>query len=745
MKLGCFLMLMVGLVVWAGWSWSMPNPQPATLNGSRAAERTQAAAVEPPTVSPAGSAADRQDPQRIAATPAADDGEEGFSCVEEDGEPVQAAVRDGLVVELRNADGIRLGHQKVAIHWRKGWGNYGWDRGRTETDGSFASTVAMPQSFQEFVCEVPSGKFVFGGFPTPLVQNPRRVVFQLPRLAEMRFVVRDLQRAPVAGAWLQINSLPLSGDGCENILCPAGLGSLQTDAEGVVRVPLPPGAGHVYVGLLEDERHWQTEFRVPLAGGEVDLTLPQPANRYRVDISVQAAPEAGPIRRVHVSNHGAPPASRSPLVLGSSATTQVYEVQGSGGEYWAMVDAMPLQVQVQSQAGWHASTKLVAGQRTVHLVLQPPAPPKELGPVAELLVTLAREDGGVLQDAELRLHQASRLEGEPIAGLQRNGSAKIRQAATGARFCLSAKASGAPFVVSDVMELREGTQEINLVLPSVGKVRGMVVDADGKPAGAQVSLVRPELSVAGLLPDGTVVLPLHSTDSSTWSGEDGRFELHSVGPGEHEVLARYRQFALPARAKVRAGDEVTLQPGEGFADLHMLAVKVVDADRGEPLANSGIRVAGALTDVYYDAEKGCFLVAVRLGQVSLEVRALDYVSQQHSLVVRQGQAPMVLRMLASPVRRLRFVDAAGDSIRNAYVMAKDLQGQPMQLLTALVGDLDAAEVDRNGCVELRGLPAGPCKLQVVREYVGEEKKVIRELDLPAGAGIELRHTLVWGD
>lgn len=744
MRLGgifLWLTLLAGLAVWLGWLWHASPPEVTAGDTLREASHAQAAVPD----SAAVAGVTQQDPERNAVTPAADDVDEGFSCVDEDGEPVEGAVRKGLVVELRNADGTRLGHQKVEIYWRKGQGIFGWDRGRTEADGSFASTVALPQFFDEFACEVPSGKFMFGGFPTPLVHDPRRVVFQLPRLAELRFVVRDLQRAPVAGAWLQIESLPLSGDGCENILCPAGLGSLQTDAEGVVRVPLPPGAGHVYVGLLEDERHWQTEFRVPLAGGEVDLTLPQPANRSRVDISVQAAPEAGPIRRVHVSNHGVPPASRSPLVLGSSATTQEYEVQGSGGEYWAMVDALPLQVQVQSQAGWHASAKLVAGQRAVHLVLQPPAPPKQQGPVAELLVTVVREDGGVLHGAELRLHQASSLHGESIAGLQRNGVAKMRQAATGARFCLSAKASGTPFVVSDILELREGLQEISLVLPSASTIRGMVLDADGKPAVAQVSLVRPELSVAGLLPEETVMLPLHSTDSSTWSGEDGRFELHSVGGGEHEVWARYKQIALPAKAKVRAGDEVKLQPGEGFADLQMLAVKVVDADRGEPLANSGIRVAGALTDVHYDAEKSCFLVAVRCGLVSLEVRALDYVKQQHSLVVQQGQAPLVLRMLPSPVRRLRFVDTKGDSMLGLNVTALDLQGRPIQLLTAFVGDLDAAELDRNGCVELRGLPAGACKLRVVQERSGEEKNVIREFDLPAGVGIELRHTLVWGD
>lgn len=741
MKHGSLLLLLVGLAALAGWLWHAPGPEETAGQDVRGAADPQPAGTD----RSAANAAEQPDPSRTAVTGAADEVDAGFTCTDEDGEPLADAVRDGLVVELRQADGSRAGHQKVGVYWRKGWGNYGWDRGRTEADGTFASTVGLVQHFEEFSCASPAGEFTFHGFPTPLARDPRRVVFQLPRLATMRFVVRDLQGAPVAGAWVQIQTLPLAGDGCENILSPADLDDQQTDAEGVLQVELPPGTGSATVCLDEGVPQLTAEFRVPLAGGTVDLALPQPAHRSPLQISIQAPSSAGAMHKVEVASDGPPPASRSPLVFGGWAPTHEYKVHGSSGAYWALVDALPLRVQAQSKAGWRASAKVAAGQRSVQLVLQPPEPPPAPGPVAELVVTVVRDDGRPLAGCDVSLHQAPEFHREPIADLDRNGMATVRKAATGAKLCILAKAAGTPLVLSDLLELREGRQTVTLVLPAGGTVRGVVLDAEGRPARAQVSLRRPEPSLVGMGFPGAAALPLSANEDTRWSGDDGRFELGAVGPGEHEVWARYDRLALPARAKVVAGGEVTLRPGEGFADLHLLAVQVVGAEHGEPLLRSGIRVPDALTEVYYEPEPRCHCVAVRPGTVSIEVRALDHVKQILTTTVQKGQAPLLVRMTPSPMRRVRFVDAAGGGVRDLLVTAMDPQGQPLDLLTALGTDSAAAEVDDNGCVELRGLPPGACKLRVASGRDEEQAKSAREFDLPAGAGIELRHTFFWDD
>src|SRR5690606_7796664 len=59
---------------------------------------------------------------------------DAFVCTDEDGDPIADAVRDGVVVEVRDADGKPCAHCRIGVHWRKGFGLYGWDRGRTGRD-----------------------------------------------------------------------------------------------------------------------------------------------------------------------------------------------------------------------------------------------------------------------------------------------------------------------------------------------------------------------------------------------------------------------------------------------------------------------------------------------------------------------------------------------------------------------------------------------------------------------------------
>src|SRR5262249_35740822 len=76
--------------------------------------------------------------ERVDSSPVATG---GFVSRTEEGEVVADAVRDGLEVLVLRQDRVPVADAGITAHWRKGFGLYGSDAGRTDARGRFATTV----------------------------------------------------------------------------------------------------------------------------------------------------------------------------------------------------------------------------------------------------------------------------------------------------------------------------------------------------------------------------------------------------------------------------------------------------------------------------------------------------------------------------------------------------------------------------------------------------------------------------
>lgn len=276
-------------------------------------------------------------------------------------------------------------------------------------------------------------------------------------------------------------------------------------------------------------------------------------------------------------------------------------------------------------------------------------------------------------------------------------------------------------------------------------MRGRVVDAAGRPLAADVRLLRPSMQLRELADGVPDVLADPASGETVDTGAPGEFTFHGLGPGEHEVWAHPDDGGLPARARVRAGDDVTLRPDQGCEDVFLLAFDAVDAVTGAPMALADLRVRGAVRGPAR-AEGGARFgpAAVRAGEVTVEAYAIGYAEFEQRLVVGPAAPRCALRLQPSPLRFVRVRDARGAPVWPAEVRARAADGTDLAWIDEF-GRWDGTvlRTDRNGCVTLRGLQTGAHTLVVARGTRGDGPS--QEFAIEATAGLDARLELVWRD
>ncbi|MEQ1632104.1 MAG: hypothetical protein ABL997_07005 [Planctomycetota bacterium] len=702
--------------------------------------------MDAPGPAPAPAAAEDQKEPAARTVIADDKGDGAFHSEDDDGQVLVDAVRDGIVIEVRDSNGAPCGGYPVKVDWRKGWGMYGFDRGRTEKDGTFATTVAQIPFFESFSVEHPiHGELGSGTVPIPTADDPRRVVYVLPRMAELRFVARDLAGAPFAGAKFELRASPDPLGLRENVLVPDAAEPARTDAEGLLTARLPTGIADVEVSVGDERPALEARVRVPPAGGEVDLVLPNPDSRHELRITVVRPEEAGMLQRIHAWGRSDLPRPRSPLLIQFESKQRDYEVHtASDGTFTAKVDALPFRIHAQSSNQWFDSKEVAANQREVQLVLRPIPPQQPKEPMAQIAVTVTGVDGTPASGAQVRLHLTPDLVYGSDSTADQDGKLVLTAPATGKTACVSARDYKLPFVLAGPVVLREGKQEVKLQLLPGGVIRVAVVNADGAPVKSDVLLRRPAGPLREMEGGGPEILPHSPSGDSGGTGESGTFDFDGIGPGVHEVWAFPDAGGLPARALASAGDAVTLRLGDGCDDVHLLEVQVVDADTGEVLPYVAIRVDGSIYTPVRDGERGPFRVPVRDGEVVITARAIDHVVQAVKFTARKGGPACTVRLEPSPLRFVRLVDENGIGMHPYELRGVTEAGEEIEFVDEH-GNYEGSVVrtDRHGCATMRGLPRSGCTL--IAEFGGETdgKRKEREFALPAGAGLDARFDLVW--
>lgn len=728
------ILTLVALAAWLLWPAAGPvGFAPAATNDAPVAparvEGVAAARSEPPGANPVR--------REIAEEEDAD----AFVCTDEDGEPIAGAVRDGVVVEVRDADGEPCANCRIGVYWRKGFGRYGWDRGRTAPDGTFATTVHEVRFFEMLELQHPTlGGLESHATPIATAHDPGRVVYMVARLATVSFTVGDLDGAPVAGAAIECSSTPEPPAPRVTLLVPATPEAV-TDEHGRATMQLPVGAGEVVAKLGEQRPAQEVLLHVPPAGCEVDLLALPTAGRREVVVEAVLPPGAEPVRFTHAWCRAELPVPKSPLVIGCETKQRDYPMQAIDAVTWRThVDPLPWLVSLRTGDGWQRSERVAVGQSHVRLVLAA-APERHDGPTTELLVTVLDVDGSPEGGANVRLHLTPDVVHGSDRQTDRTGRVVLRTPANGKRACVSARDYKRPFSIVGPVELLPGRQELTIRLQPGGRIEGTVLDRAGQPVAAMVVLRRPAGALRGLAADVPAILEHSASGDSIGTGEPGRFHFDGVGPGEHEVWAFPELGGWPARAIARAGDDVTLRPGDGCEGVLLLRILPVDAATGEAIPVDDVQVDGSLYSARRAAADEPFSVPVRAGEVEVYVRAIDRVVHRETIVVSPGMPVLVVRLEPSPLRFVRVVDVRGLPCWAAEIGAV-AAGQEIEF-TDQLGHSEGSicRTDRNGRATLRGLPPRTCTLVVTRGEGDDEQR--REFVLPPEAGRSDVFDLVW--
>ena len=562
---------LVGLVAAFVW-WSVRETD-APTSVERSAHEVVEVDANAASGSVAGSSRDAAAGADVAArTDVGETDAPSFVSIDEEGEPIADAVRDGIVVEVREADGRPCANCAIDVNWRKGFGLYGHDRGRTEADGTFATTVRQPSFFEALTLQHPvHGEMQNGATPMASAVDPRRVVYTLPRMTKMRAVVRALDGSAVAGAKVDWQCFPERRNVRDAMLIadfPAG----ETDAKGELVVSVPVGAADVSAAIGDDKPAQVVTMRVPPEGGTIDLVVLKPEDRVEASIELVLPFEADANLYLNTWGNSTLPMPKSPLVIAVDPKQRAYEAQQVDAlHYTVRVDALPWNASVRRGSDYYPRVEVAAGQRNVRIVCDTPMVLEE--PRKALVhVTVIGPSGEPHPGASIRVHEKADLVYGSDETSGDGGKLTLRLHATGKKVCVSARDYKLPWSVSEPIALVEGEQNVELRLQAGGTVRGIVLDERGERLPSNVMLHRPAGGLRGLDPSVGEILDSTASGDSIGTSDAAEFWFHGVGPGEHEVWAYPTRGGMLARARVRAGDEVTLRQGQGSEGLVLMSV-----------------------------------------------------------------------------------------------------------------------------------------------------------------------------
>ncbi len=699
----------------------VPDPSGSVADGSDSAERSEVDA---------------------SATPS-------FVSIDEEGEPIADAVRDGIVVEVREADGKPCANCAIDVNWRKGFGLYGHDRGRTEADGTFATTVRQPSFFEALTLQHPvHGEMSSGATPMASAVDPRRVVYTLPRMTTMRAVVRALDGSAVAGAKVEWQCFPERRNVRDAMLV-ADVPNGETDAKGELVVSVPVGAADVSAAIGDDKPAQVVTMRVPPEGGTIDLVVLRPEDRVEASIELVLPFEADSHLHLNTWGHSPLPMPKSPLVIAVDPKQRGYEAQQVDAlHYTVRVDALPWRASVRHGANYYPAVEVATGQRNVRIVCGTPMVLEE--PRKALVhVTVLGPGGEPHPGASVRVHEKADLVYGSDETAGDGGKVTLRRHATGKKVCVSARDYKLPWSVSEPIALVEGEQNVELRLHAGGTVRGIVLDERGERLPSNVMLHRPAGGLRGLDPSVEEILDSPASGDSIGTGDAAEFWFHGVGPGEHEVWAYPARGGMLARARVRAGEEVTLRQGQGSEGFVLMTVVSVDATTGKPVEVTDVDVFGSVGVAERQEREGApFTCVVQPGKFTVCVRAIDYVLYEQEVTVGNAPTTHEARMERSPLRFVVLRDPSGAPFWPAEVRVQLKEGVNLDSLDEhgnYAGEV--LRTDRNGHVTMRGLSGGAYTLVVERgnpsNYETDGKP--RRLALPAGAGIDSAFEIVVRD
>jgi len=356
-----------------------------------------------------------------------------------------------------------------------------------------------------------------------------------PRGADLRIVVVDDARRPVAGAQVEIGVEPEHGD-ADSVVWLA----LTADASGRALAPsITAGAATI---------HWHA--RAPGHGRAVGVHG-KPVGGGAIELTAVLTPGVPVVGQV-VDETGAT-VPEVALTLVEHDGPWRADAHSDGDGRFAIADAPPGIAARVTVSGDYVAR---GGYEAVAVTL-----PTAAGPALRIEVEPASAIAGVVTDAAGRPIAGATIAAEPLDG--RHGSTRTVTSGRDGGFRVAGLRAGTPWTVAVrhaefaptfVEEVAAGDDALAVVLVAGGGLAGRVVDGDGAP------VAEAEIYVHRTRRDGAAIVGLAEHTTAT-TGADGRWALAHLSPGEFrvELRPRHRMQYAPLAAALR---EVVVVEGE---------------------------------------------------------------------------------------------------------------------------------------------------------------------------------------
>ena len=713
----------VGTTSQQGASPDAPAAQPdraldATMRAELPADATSAS---PPTA------------DRIVAAASAED---GFTSESEQRGVVAEPVRDGLAILVLGEDRVPRANAALEVHWRKGFGDYGNDRGTTDARGRFATTVAEFEMLEGVVLHDPvlgelSSWFDF----LPMANDPRTVLVLVPDLQPVTVRVVDQRGVPVAGATVACERGTGESAPREFVLAPADAERAAGD-DGRVVLHVPVGLHTLAAKAAGHQPMYTLRASVPRGGTALTMHMLGRQDHHEVAVTVIAPDDlAAPVQVGGWSEH-VPPSLPGLASEGVVPVQRQFEGRRLDARRFVVtVPVMPWRLTARADGCDWSWLDLGAADTAVTIELKRVPVRAE----AKLRCRVLLPDG-TPTFGEVVVHTAA----EPLRGsrqLVREREPFIIVPA-GGKGCVSVwRTEYAPTFIGPI-ELTAGEQEVVLQLQQPQVVRGRVVDEAGQPVAATVNLRRPAGPLRLLQPELPAILAETFSGDSFTTADDGAFRFLELGPGEHELWVQPVTTGWPSRVRITPGDEhAVVRLGVGVDDLARIQGRVTMAGTGEPVAGARVtwRSEAWQGSSYTDAA-GRYAVAARPGVLHVEVMARRCAFHQgEPMEFRLGLSTANLALMPSDPL---FVQVRGSDgkVPKVEISAFDAMGRAIPFLDAYGNyDGDVVDVDDSGRAKLGGLPAAGVRLHLQ----GEDEGVAMDVEVPSTLRREVVFEILW--
>lgn len=713
------VLLLAGLLGLAFALWSASRglgegPAPVGPQPPRAADPT-------PQPAPPGEAPTSPAEARTAAAPSDD---VAFVSESEDDGAIANPVRDGITMLVLDANRQPMPGAKVDVRWRKGWGMYGNDRGRTDANGRFVTTVALHEMLDGFTFVHPEhGDLAFYDAFLPLAHEPRTVMVFVPRLTPVRVLVRGTDGVPIGKATVKGEVRPPDHTPREHPLLPYHPEGV-TDELGRVTLAVYPGEVQFEVEVEGDafQPLAKTTAEVGPDGLDLVLLMQKKPVLHEVKVTVLVPEGMAPEFRAWARAD----APQLPVIPGVSYsdTQRQFAVRA--------VDKTHLVVHAEP-GPWHLSISgkefgwtlvaVAAGQSEVTAVLKRAEKP----PMAKLKCRILLPDG-TPTSGEVMVHETPDL----VYGSKEQTQLELGHTAIVVReprgkVCVSAWVFRYPIAVVGPIELTAGEHDVVLQLERPQTIRGRVVDEDGKPVKANVSVRRPAGAFQRLAAGVPAILAHAANGDSRGTDDDGAFWFEHLGAGEHELYVGAKGFGWPAKLRVQPGQhDLVVRLGDGIGDLAKVEGRMTRAGTNDAAPGQVWLRSETFGDEVYVGPDGRFRIAVPPGRYSLEAVSL------RCAFVRQGPRDLAAAfttwdvvVAASEPLFVRVVDTKGAPVKDVEVQAHDADGVALPLVDEMGNpDGDVQETSKAGRAGLRGLPDGAFKLVFERDGHRQELPIV---------------------